>query len=144
MLSSYYRAGLLGLGLTGAIAGALVASCIATWTTIAPLARPQSPQSGSLGMSVIGIYAVVLMGRFFGTLSTGLAACLLLAPLLAWIVELPSLHKLRPGLRGAGRLACIAVPLVVVVMVAQRRFTVAAAPRSKPSASNATGQPIEK
>ena len=46
-------------------------------------------------MSVIGIFSVVLLGRFFGTLSTGLAACLLLAPLLAWTVELPRLRTLR-------------------------------------------------
>ena len=85
MLSGYYRGGLLGLGLAGALAGAILASYITQlrWTT-----------SGSLGMGVIGVFAVVVVGRFFGTLSTSLAACLLLAPLLAWIVELPRLCKL--------------------------------------------------
>ncbi|MEX0979289.1 MAG: hypothetical protein WDZ48_10575, partial [Pirellulales bacterium] len=88
MLSGYYRAGLLGLGLAGALAGATLASYIA---------QPRSPTRGSLGMSVIGIFAVVLVGRFFGALSTSLAACLLLAPLLAWTVELPRLRERALG-----------------------------------------------
>ena len=80
MFSGYYYGGLLGLGLAAALAGASLA-----WH----ITQPQSPTGGSLGMSVIGIFAVVLMGRFFGSLSNGLAACLLFAPLLAWTVELP-------------------------------------------------------
>ncbi len=95
MLSGYYRGGLLGLGLAGALAGATVASYIT---------HPQPTNRGSLGMGVVGIFAVVLVGRFFGSLSTSFAAWLLLAPLLAWTVELPPLRTLAPGWRGAGRL----------------------------------------
>jgi hypothetical protein len=135
MLSGYYRGGLLGLGLAGAIAGATLAS---------GMAQPQSGTSGSLGMSVIGIFAVVLVGRFFGTLSTGLATSLLLAPLLAWTVELPWLRTLAPGWRSAGRLACVAVPLIVVVIVAQRKFTAASTARSRPSEPSAIHELIEK
>lgn len=135
MLSGYYRGGLLGLCVAGAISGATLASYIV---------RPQSPTSGSLGMSVIGIFAVVIMGRFFGTLSNGLAACLLLAPLLAWTVELPRLRKLAPGWRGAGRLACVAVPLLVAVSLAQRKFTTASTARSRPSEPSASRDLIEK
>jgi hypothetical protein len=133
-LSGYYRGGQLGLGLAGALAGATLASYIA---------QPQSPTSGSLGMSVIGIFAVVLVGRFFGTLSTSLAACLLFAPLLAWTVELPRLRTLAPGWRGAGRLACVAIPLMVVVIVAQRKFTAASTARSRPSEPSAVRDLIE-
>jgi hypothetical protein len=135
MLSGYYRGGLLGLGLAGALAGATLASYIA---------QPKSPTSGSLGMSVIGIFAVVLMGRFFGTLSTSLAACLLLAPLLAWTVELPRLRKLAPLWRAAGRLTCVAIGLMVVVMVAQRKFTAASTARSRPPEASAIRDLIEK
>ncbi len=123
MLSGYYTVGLLGLGLTGAIVGTLLAS---------HLTQPQSVSSGSLGMSVIGIFAVVLAGRFFGALSTSLAACLLLAPLLALIVELPRLRMLARGWRGTWRLACVAVPLIVVVIVAQQKFAAASTARSRP------------
>ena len=71
MLSGYYRAGLLGLGLAAALAGATLASY---------LARPRSTSSGSLGMGVIGIFSVVIIGVFFGSLTSGQMACLLLAP----------------------------------------------------------------
>ncbi|MBI2826977.1 MAG: hypothetical protein HYX69_20060 [Planctomycetia bacterium] len=121
MLSGYYRGGLLGLGLAGALAGATLAS----YAT-----QPQWPTSGSLGMAVIGIFSVVVMGRFFGTLPTSLAACLLVAPLLAWIVELPPLGRLAPIWRGAGRLICVAAPLMAVVIVAQREFAAASKARS--------------
>ena len=135
MLSGYYRGGLLGLGLAGAIAGATLASYIT---------QPQSPTSGSLGMSVIGIFAVIFVGRFFGALSTSLATCLLLAPLLAWTIELPRLRKLATGWRSAGRLTCVAMPLLVVVIVAQRQFTFASTARSRPSGLGAIRAPVEK
>ncbi len=123
MLSGYFRAGLLALGLAGATAGATLASYAA---------QPRLPTTGSLGMSVIGIFAVVLMGRFFGALSTGLAACLLIAPLLAWTAELPGLCKLPPRGRGAAQLAFVVIPLVVVVMIAHHKFTAASTARPRP------------
>ena len=135
MLSGYYCGGLLGLGLAGALAGASLASYIT---------QPQSPTGGSLGMSVIGIFAVVLMGRFFGSLSNGLAACLLLAPLLAWTVELPWTRALAPRSRGMWRLACVAVPLIVVVIIAQRKFTAASKAGSRTFEPSAISELIEK
>jgi hypothetical protein len=153
MLSGYYGAGLLGLGLAGALAGATLASYIAGARPASYIAgarpasyiaRPQSPNGGSLGMSLIGIFAVLLVGRFFGTLPTGLAACLLLAPLLAWIVELPRLRRLAPGWRGAGRLASVAVPLIVVVILAQRKFAAASMAHSGFSEPSAIRDQLEK
>lgn len=135
MLSGYYGAGLLGLGLAGALAGATLASYFD---------QLQPPSRGSLGMSVVGIFAVVLVGRFFGTLTTGLAACLLLAPLLAWIVELPRLRQATPAWRTAGRLACVAIPLVVVVMVAQRSFIAASVAHARPSVPIVSRNPVDK
>ena len=35
---------------------------------------------------------MVLLGRFFGSVSTSLSACLLFAPLMAWIFEVPRLR----------------------------------------------------
>jgi hypothetical protein len=135
MLSGYFRAGLLGLGLAAAIAGATLASYIT---------QPRSPTSGSLGMGVIGIFAMLIMGRFFGSLSTTLAACLLLAPLLACTLELPQLRKLASSCRRAVRLACVAIPLIIVVSAAQRKFTAASTARSRPSASSAVRDLIDK
>jgi hypothetical protein len=135
MLSGYYRGGLLGLGLAGSLAGATLASYFF------PL---QSRARGSLGMSVIGIFSVVIVGRFFGSLSTGLAVCLLFAPLLAWIVELPRLRSFPPDWRGALQVVCVAIPLSVVVIVAQRKFTAASTARSRPSEPRAIRDLIEK
>ena len=135
MLSGYYYAGLLGLGLAAALAGASLA-----WY----ITQPQSPTDGSLGMSVIGIFAVVLIGRFFGSLSNGLAACLLLAPLLAWTVELPWTRALASRSRGMWRLACVAVPLIVVVIIAQRKFSAASKSGSRTFEPNAISELIEK
>lgn len=135
MLSGYYYAGILGLGLAAALAGASLA-----WY----ITQPQSPTNGSLGMSVIGIFAVVLMGRFFGSLSNGLAACLLLAPLLAWTVELPWMRALASRSRGMWRLACVAAPLIVVVIIAQRKFSSASKAGSRTFEPNAISELIEK
>ena len=93
---------------------------------------------------MIGIFAVVLMGRFFGALSTGLAACLLLAPLVAWTIELPWLRKVASAWRAAGRLACVAIPLLVVLFVAQRKFTAASTGRFRTFEPSVTGDRMEK
>ena len=134
MLSGYFRGGLLGLGVAGAIAGAALASYVV---------HRQPSTSGSLGMSVVGIYSVVLMGRFFGSLSTDLAACLVLAPLVAWSGELPWLRRLSPRTRGAARLASVAAVLMIVVVVAQQRFVAASAARSPGFEGSATSPPTD-
>jgi hypothetical protein len=131
MLSGYYRAGLLGLALAAAIGGATVASYVA---------QPRPTTHGSVGMSVIGIFTLVIMGRFFGALATGLAAGLLLAPLVVWVVELPGLRALAPRWRAAARLVLVAAPLVIVLLVAQRRFVETSSSRARPAASTAVGE----
>ena len=64
MLSGYYRGGLLGLPLAGAVAGA----------TLASFAAPaERGTDGCLGVAVIGLFSVLLIGRFFGSLPTASA-----------------------------------------------------------------------
>ncbi|HVU87312.1 MAG TPA: hypothetical protein VHD36_08320 [Pirellulales bacterium] len=121
MLSGYFMGGLLGLGLAGAMTGAAMA---------AYNRAPLPPVPGSLGMGVIGIFAVVVVGLFFGNLSTALAGCLLLAPLLAWAVELPRLSAFAPRWRGVQRLAWVGVPLIVALTIAERKFAAAFAAHS--------------
>ena len=128
MLSGYYRAGLLGLGLAGAIAGAMLTSHIV---------QPRPPTGSCLGMSVIGIFAVVLMGTLYGALSTSLAACLLLAPLLGGRSNFLGCAGGRQVGACAGRLACVAIPLMVVVIVAQWKFMAATTARHSSSGPNA-------
>ena len=126
MLSGYFGAGLLGLGLCGAIVGAALA---AKW------GPEQSSTRDSLGMSVIGIFSVVLMGRFFGALPNGLAAGLLLAPLAAWISELPWLRTFVPRWQSVLRLACVAAALLLIVVLAIQNFRSAASAKRGPLAT---------
>jgi hypothetical protein len=113
MLSGYFRGGLMALPLAGAVAG----------TTAASFAAPaQRGAGGCLGVGVVGLFGVLLIGRFFGSLPTASALALLAAPLLAWVGEAPGVRRLRPALRAAVRLALVAVPLAVVVTDAVIRF----------------------
>ena len=122
MLSGYYQGGLLGLPLAGAVAGA----------TLASFAAPAPNMDRSLGVGVVGLFAVLLIGRFFGSLPTGSALCLLLAPLLAWVGEAPGVRRLWPIPRAAARCVLVAVPLVLVVVNAYGRFIEESASHSIP------------
>ncbi len=129
MLSGYYRGGLLGLPVAGAIAGATLASLASE-----PYAAPSQPnRSDYLGFGLIGTFTVLVIGRFYGALPTSTMICLFVAPLMAWASELPPLKKLTPRARTAIRLAVVAVPLILIVMWAQMKFTAAFSARSKPS-----------
>jgi hypothetical protein len=124
MLSGYYQGGLMAMPLAGAGAG----------VTLASFAAPRLPNNTSRppGVGVIGLFTVLVIGRFFGALPTDLALCLLFAPLLAWVPEGPGLRRLRPSLRGAMRLVLVAVPLILVVAKALARFNEASAARFGP------------
>jgi hypothetical protein len=113
MLSGYLGGGLLGLPLAGCLAGA----------TLASFAAPSSSNtSHSLGVGLIGLFGVLLIGRFFGSLPTSAALCLGLAPLLAWLPEGPGLRQLWPSIRVVMCLVFVAVPLLFVVTNAQKKF----------------------
>jgi hypothetical protein len=123
MLSGYYQGGLMAMPLVGAGVG----------VTLASFAAPARPNTSCPpGVGVVGLFTVLLIGRFFGALPTDLALCLLFAPLLAWVSEAPGLRLLRPSLRGAARLVLVALPLVPVVAKALARFNEASAARFGP------------
>jgi hypothetical protein len=123
MLSGYYKGGLLGLPLAGSLAGATLAS------RVAGLQLSAGP---CLGVGMIGTFTVLLIGRFYGALPTSTALCLLLAPLLAWIAEVPGVRRLGPSARAAVRLLCVVIPLICIVTWAQIRFDQAFSTRSQP------------
>jgi hypothetical protein len=118
MLSGYYRGGLMALPLAGAVAGATLASFTA------PAERGTD---GCLGVGVVGLFSVLLIGCYFGSLPMASALCLLCAPLLAWVGEAPGVRRLWPILRAAARLGLVAVPLVLVVTMAILQFLEASA-----------------
>jgi len=113
MLSGYTTGGQLGLPLAAALVG----------VTIASLALSGAPRvTGVLGVGLVGLFSLLVIGHFLANLTKTHAALLLAAPLLCWLPELPYIRRLRPWLVGLLRVALVAVPVVVVVVLAQKKF----------------------
>jgi hypothetical protein len=130
MLSGYATGGQLGLPLAGALAGAVAAS----------LLTPKSPNlEGVVGLGVVGLFALLVIGCFFGGLTRANAALLFFAPLLGWLPELPYARRMGPLLRGGVRVALTVVPVAVAFVLAQQKF-VADSERTSPGAPETTIQ----
>ena len=56
-----------------------------------------------LGVAVVGLYSLLVIGRFFGELSSTHAIVLFASPLLAWLPELPGLRCLPQWARNLAR-----------------------------------------
>jgi hypothetical protein len=134
MLSGYATGGQLALPLAGALAGAAIAS----------LALRGTPGlSGAVGVGVVGLYAVLVIGRFFGELTSTHAVLLGLAPLLCWLPELPYVRRAGSGWRGLVRVVLVAAPLVLVVVQAQQHFVEASGASATPEAGEPSIQDYE-
>lgn len=113
MLSAYLAGGQAGLPLSAAVLGA----------SLAAMALPDASRSiGPVGISVVGLGALLVIGRFFGELRTDHAIILFAAPLLAWVPELPKLRKLPPWGRGLLRVLLVGLVVSGVLADAGRRF----------------------
>ncbi len=108
MLSGYATGGQLGLPLAAALVGAVLASLL--------LARPAGLNVAP-GVGVVGLFSLLVIGRFFGELTTTRAVLLFFAPLVCWLPELP-------WRRGPVRVALVAFLTGLVVFLAQQRFDV--------------------
>lgn len=115
MLSGYASGGLLGFPLSAALVGVVLASLF--------LAVPLDG-TGVTGLALVGLFSLLVIGRFFGELLTSHAVTLFLAPLLSWLPGLPLRDRPRPRLRGVARVVLTAVPVAVVVWLAHERFVV--------------------
>jgi hypothetical protein len=115
MLSGYATGGLVGLPLASGLAGVAVVMVILPET-----ARPKPP----VGVGVVGLFSLVVVGRFFGQLTTGHAVLLLAAPMLAWVPELPYLVQMPGWGRALARLGAVAALALGVLFFAQREFAV--------------------
>jgi hypothetical protein len=113
MLSGYASGGQLGLPLAAALAGAAAASLVL---------RDTAGLSAALGPAVVGLFSLLVIGHFFGELTTSHALLLGLAPLLCWLPEVPLVRRAPAWLRGLARLALVAVPLGVALVQAQQQF----------------------
>lgn len=113
MLSGYATGGQAALPL----AAGLVGVAVATWVL-----KTAPPTPGILGVGLVGLFGILILGRFFGELSTGRALAIFVAPLLAWGAELPVLRNRKPWQIAAVRLALVTIPLAVVLFLAQQDF----------------------
>jgi hypothetical protein len=114
MLTGYFTGGELALPLSTALLGAVAASCIALVRDL---------RASSIGIALVGLFSVLVVGRFFSSLKTEQALLLFLAPLLCWLPELPGLRRLWPWAAGILRLILVAVPLAFVLVQAQKEST---------------------
>jgi predicted MFS family arabinose efflux permease len=75
-----------------------------------------------LGVGVVGLVSLLLIGRFFGRLSTVSALVLLVAPLACWATEIPLLRTRKKWIVELVRLVLVAIPLIVVLILAKQEF----------------------
>jgi hypothetical protein len=123
MLSGYASGGPLAMPLAGAVVGALAASL---------LMKSGVSVEGMIGLSLVWLFALLIIGHFFGELTWLNAALLFFAPLLGWLPEL-TLRKLQPRLRPLTGLALTVIPVAVALFLAQQKFVENSAPPSADS-----------
>ena len=80
MLSGYARGGQLGVPLAGALGGCALAS----------LRLPPGPApTGAAGFGVVGLFAILIVGLFYSSLTMTNAALLLSGPTCCWLLTRP-------------------------------------------------------
>lgn len=118
MLSGYASGGQIGLAISAALLGAVIASLVLTGT-------PEMNSVVSLG--VVGLFALLVVGRFFGQLSTANAALLFGAPILAWGAELPFVRRGGWVVHSVARVILPAIAVAVALLLARQQFLADAA-----------------
>lgn len=126
MLSGYFTGGQIGVPLAAALAYFGLAVLVV---------QEMSDVDAAVAVGVLGLFALLVIGRFFGTLSTMHVVLLFAAPLLGWLPELIDAHWMRPWMRSVMQVALVAIPVVFVVGEARQKFAV----DSKPGVS--AGEP---
>ncbi len=121
MLSGYATGGQAGLPMSAAILGASAVAMI-------PTSPARSRLTAPIGVALVGLSSLLIIGRFFGDLRTDHAVLLFVAPLLAWVPELPGLRRMPAWARGLTRVLLVAVLVSAVLGDAARRFAASSAP----------------
>jgi hypothetical protein len=110
ILSGYATGGQIGVPLAAGLGGVAIGSL---------MRRGKPDGRGALGLGVVSLFALLVIGRLFASLTTLNAALLFAAPLLGWLPEtLPAGRRVRVALR----LALTAAPVIVALALAQHRF----------------------
>jgi hypothetical protein len=130
MLSGYATGGQLGLPLAAALAGGVIVILAASGLRLS---------SSWVGPAAVGWFSLLVIGHFFGELTIFHAVLLFVAPLLAWLPELPYVRSLRPWVRGPLRIILVAAMVAAIVLHAQHVFEEASKPSpgaNEPSAKD--------
>jgi hypothetical protein len=90
--------------------------------------------NGVVGIGVVGLFALLIVGRFFGQLTLTNGLLLFCSPLLAWGAEIPLVRRSGRIAHGLVRVILPAIPLVVALVLAQRQFLADSA-NKKPDAT---------
>jgi hypothetical protein len=114
MLSGYASGGQNGLTLAAAVLGAASVTAAGDWS-----ARGEH----SPGVSIIMLYALLIVGRFFGELSSTHGILLLASPLLGWLPELPGLRRLPLWGRNLCRVLLVGILVSGVVIDTARNLS---------------------
>ena len=113
LLGGYVRGGEAALPLAAALA--------ATGLVSLALKQPDAGE-GLIGIGVVGLAGLLIVGHFFGRLTTARAWAIFAAPLMCWIAELPTFRNIRTWQLIALRLLLVAIPVVAVLLLAGQDF----------------------
>ncbi len=83
-------------------------------------------------MGVVSLFSLLVMGRFFGELTTLHGEILLAAPLLVGLSELLPRKHSSVWLRGTLAVVLTVIPIAFVMMQAREKFVEASAPAANP------------
>lgn len=113
MLAGYLQGGAAAFPFSATTVGTVASLCLLT---------SERNACASIGICVVGLGSLLMIGRFFGGLSTEVALVLLLTPLLCWMTELPSLRCRPAWVVGLLRLLLVAIPLAALLLQSKRKF----------------------
>jgi len=111
MLAGYIQGGAAAIPLVGVVLAVAVVARIYSIRTAPVL----------LSVAVASLFCLLFTGAYFGEISTTCALVLLASPLLCWLTELPLLPR-RPWLIGTLQIVLVAIPLVIVLVLAKQAF----------------------
>jgi hypothetical protein len=129
MLSGYASGGQLGFPSAAALFGVVLASCVL---------KGDLDLRGALGVAVVNLFALLLVGRFFGSLTTVNAGLLFAAPLLGWLPELLPANRAGPRVWGAARVVLATIPIAIALTLAAQKFATDSAPPSSSGGGETT------
>ena len=120
---------ILGAGLSVMMAGyikggtaAILLASVLTATTIATRVTRNRQSPAISGVGVVGLFGVLFVGTYFGRLAIDGAIVLGSAPLLCWVTAWRTADRRNEWLPGLVRLALVAIPVIVVLVLMKRDF----------------------